>query len=122
MTSTYEHSLKSKNSYGYDEVATKILKINTPFIIFPICKKAITIVIMLSHIKCSVLNPPLYQKGDKQDVDNYRPILWLPSFSKVLEKLMFNWLLAHFNNNKFITSEQLGFPSNSSREKKLLLA
>jgi hypothetical protein len=29
-------SLKIKNSYGYDEISTKILKISCPFLSFPI--------------------------------------------------------------------------------------
>jgi hypothetical protein len=29
-------SLKTKNSYGYDEISTKILKISCPFLNFPI--------------------------------------------------------------------------------------
>ena len=29
-------SLKTENSYGYDEISTKILKISCPFISFPI--------------------------------------------------------------------------------------
>jgi len=38
---TYEidkiiRSLKTKNSYGYDEIPTRILKLSAPFIIFPL--------------------------------------------------------------------------------------
>ena len=38
-------TLKPKNSYGYDEISTKLLKISAPFISLPlnyICNKVIT--------------------------------------------------------------------------------
>jgi hypothetical protein len=41
----------------------------------------------------------------------------LTSFSKALENIIFNWLLAHFNNNNIIIPEQFGFLSNSSAER-----
>jgi hypothetical protein len=34
-------SLKTKNSYGYNEISTKILKISGPFISSPINKNAV---------------------------------------------------------------------------------
>ena len=35
---------------------------------------------------------PMHKGGEKDDVDNYRPILLLPVMSKILEKLMFKQL------------------------------
>ena len=34
----------------------------------------------------------LHKGGENNDVDNYRPILFLPVMSKIQEKLMFKWL------------------------------
>jgi len=50
-------------------------------------------------------------------VANYRSILLLSSFSKVMERVIFNRLLAHFNNNNIIVYAQFGFWSNSSTKK-----
>ena len=33
---------------------------------------------------------PVHKKGDKQVVNNYRPVSLLPTFWKILEKLLFN--------------------------------
>ena len=33
---------------------------------------------------------PIYKKGDKCKVDNYRPILLLNGISKIMERLVFN--------------------------------
>ena len=35
---------------------------------------------------------PLYKKGDRYDIQNYRPISLISVFAKLLEKLMFNRL------------------------------
>jgi len=37
---------------------------------------------------------PLFKKGNKQDIQNYRPIAVLSEFSKILEKIMYNRLLS----------------------------
>jgi Notch-like protein len=50
--------------------------------IFPDCLK-------YSEIK------PLFKKGDKQNISNYRPISILTSFSKVLEKAVHIQLYEH---------------------------
>jgi hypothetical protein len=69
-------SLKSKNSHGYDEVPTKLLKICAPYICSPltyICNKSISSGNFPDHFKYSIIKP-LYKKGDKMNVANYRPI------------------------------------------------
>jgi len=60
-------SLKLKNSYGYDEVPTRILKISLPYIIPPItylCNKAMSSGIFPSWIKSSQI-VPIFKKGAK---------------------------------------------------------
>jgi ribosomal protein S17 len=43
------------------------------------------------RLKYAVIKP-LYKKGDKVDITNYRPISMLTVFSKVLGKTMYNRL------------------------------
>ena len=35
---------------------------------------------------------PIYKAGDSSDISNYRPTSVLPSFPKILERLMYNSL------------------------------
>ena len=43
---------------------------------------------------------PIQKKGDKQTVENYRPVLLLPICGKILERLMFNEMFNIFIENK----------------------
>ena len=50
---------------------------------------------------------PVYKKGDKLNVCNYRPIPLLPLFSKVFEKVVYDSLYNHVRNT--ISGSQHGF-------------
>ena len=68
---------------------TKILKISSPFDSYPltyIYNKTFTTGFFPVHLKYTVIKP-IFNKGDKNNVANYRPISLPPSFSKVCEKL-----------------------------------
>jgi len=102
-------SLKSKNSHGYDEIPIKILKVSLPFIILPliyICNKSLLKGLFPTWLKFSQIIP-LWKKGKKSDISNYRPISLLTSFSKIFEKVIFNRLRNHLNN--ILAHEQYGF-------------
>jgi len=82
-------SLKWKNSHGYDEIPTKILKISLPFIISPltyVCNKSSSTGTFHTQLKYSQINP-IFKKGNKTEMSNYRPVSLLTSFSKVFKKL-----------------------------------
>ena len=63
---------------------------------------------------------PVHKKGDKQIVNNYRPVSFLPIFSKILEKLLFNSTMDFLEENNLLSSNQSGFRSNGSSESQLL--
>jgi hypothetical protein len=42
---------------------------------------------------------PIYKKGDKSSTSNYRPILLLPAFSKIFEKILYKRLYQHLTTN-----------------------
>jgi hypothetical protein len=46
---------------------------------------------------------PLYKKGNKKDINNYRPTSLLTSFSKILEKVLQIRLLDHLHKNNIIS-------------------
>jgi len=76
-------SLNTKNSHGYHEISTKMLKLSLPFILCPlthICNKSFSLCIFLDRLKYSEMKP-LLKKGDNLDISDYRPISILTSFS-----------------------------------------
>jgi hypothetical protein len=81
-------SLKTKNSYGYDEIFKKILKINCPFISSPInytCNKMLFWGVFLDRLKYATIKP-LHKNEDRCETSNYRPVSLLTSFSKYLKQ------------------------------------
>jgi len=52
---------------------------------------------------------PVFKKGDKMNLTNYRPISLLTSFSKVFEKALYRRLTEYFDNNKLLVANQYGF-------------
>jgi hypothetical protein len=60
---------------------------------------------------------PLLKKGYKENEANYRPISLLTSFSKVLEKIIYDRLLKHIETNNMLAAEQFGFRTSSSTER-----
>ena len=63
---------------------------------------------------------PVHKKGDKQVVDNYRPVSLLPIFGKILERLIFNSLFEFLHENNLLNENQSGFRPSDSCEYQLL--
>ena len=114
--------LKNKKSSGNDGVNNVILKFMLPFIIDP----------LIHLFNISLLNGvvpdkmkiakviPLFKKGDKLDINNYRPISLLSSLLKVLEKLVFKRTIAFLTSYNIINESQFGFRKNHSTSHALL--
>ena len=63
-------SLNSKNSYGYDEISTKTIKLSSPFIISSltrICNEILKTGIFPDRLKYALVKP-IYKKGNKCEI------------------------------------------------------
>jgi hypothetical protein len=60
---------------------------------------------------------PLFKKGDKKDMSNYRPISLLSAFSQVSEKVIYVRLYQNLINHSVLMNEQFGFKAKSSTAK-----
>lgn len=115
-------TLKNKSSSGHDEVPLKLIKyvgksllkplvhlINSSLItgIFPNCLKISKVV-------------PIYKKGERHEIGNYRPVSVLPSISKIYERVMYNRLVDHLQNNNLFDEQQHGFRKGKSTTTALL--
>ena len=52
---------------------------------------------------------PIYKTGDENDFGNYRPISFLPCFSKMLERIMYKWLYNRLLQNHILYQKQFGY-------------
>jgi hypothetical protein len=68
-----------------------------------------------SRLKCSEIKP-LFKKGGKSNISNYRPIPILTSFSKIIEKITCTKLIEHLNYNQILAEEQFAFRNKSSTD------
>jgi hypothetical protein len=112
------YSFKTKDSCGYDLISLRVLKLSTPYISSPlsyICNKIMQSGVFPERLKYSIIKP-LYKKGEKSLISNYRPISLLTSFSKIVEKVIFNRLIDHLNKYAILSPIQYGFQKNLCME------
>ena len=57
---------------------------------------------------------PVHKAGDRLLMDNYRPISLLPTFSKVMEKIVAERLTNFLNDNSLLSQWQFGFRTRHS--------
>ena len=57
---------------------------------------------------------PLFKAEDRDVFTNYRPISILPSFSKFLERMIYNRFLEYLNKYNILCDKQYGFRRNHS--------
>jgi hypothetical protein len=69
----------------------------------------------LDRLKYSGIKP-MYKKGDKTQITNYRPISLLPVFYKIFKKALYKRLYDHLFSNNTLVKEKIGFRCNISTE------
>jgi hypothetical protein len=109
-------SLKSNVSTGFDEISMSIVKRCLCYFIRPlvhIYNITLQTGIFPDMMKIAKIRP-LFKKGDRQDMQNYRPISILTSFTKILEKLIFKRLLSFLKRHNVLIDAQHGFMDNKS--------
>jgi hypothetical protein len=110
------NKLKGKFSAGFDDLPEILVKHCSHLIAKPlthIFNLSFKFGIFPDMMKKAKITP-LFKKGDRQDIRNYRPIAVLPVFSKILEKIMYNRLLSFVQKFKILTDELNGFRQNKS--------
>jgi len=111
-------SLKNKSSAGIDGIPDYIVKLCIELLKVPltnIYNASLELGTFPDKLKIAKVIP-VHKKGDTRDINNYRPIALLSIFSKLLEKLVYNRLIAFVEGNGVLTEDQLGFRTKRSTE------
>ena len=110
--------LKLKNATGIDGLPARLLKDSAVVI-----ADRVTHLLNLSIKSGTVPSEwkqakvvPLFKSGNKDDLDNYRPISILPILSKILEKAVFHQLHSYLSKNSLLSPYQSGFRASHSTQ------
>ena len=113
----YLDKTSSAKSPGIDGVHIKYIE-NVPEMWHAIVKLLNLILdlgVMPDRFKESVIRP-VFKKGSKSKVCNYRPIALLPLFEKILENHINICMRDYLNNSHFFTTSQYGFREGMGAE------
>ena len=111
-------SMKMSQSKGHDGISSELIKlINTDISssITVIINQSLTSGIFPDKLKIAKVTP-IFKKGNKKLICNYRPISVLPVISKVFETVLQEQLTEYFTTNNLFAPQQYGFRKNSSTE------
>ena len=114
--------LDPNKAHGHDMISIRILKMSGYAIMEPLFK------IFKNCLKCGIFPDdwrkgnivPIFKKGDKQNIKNYRPVSLLPICSKIFERTIYDNMLKYFLDNNLISPKQSGFRPRDSSINQLL--
>ena len=114
-------TLKNK-SCDINDFSAQIIKDNAQNLAFPLAfiyNQSLDQSSFPNRLKAARVTP-LYKKGAKTDMNNYRPISILNIFSKIFEKIM-KWYLVRFMvENNILSPNQYGFQKGRSTQDALI--
>lgn len=110
--------LRSDCAVGHDGISSQVLK-SVRHKIVPIlthiCNLCFNNGTFPTCLKKAIVHP-IHKSGDRDSVNNYRPISVLNTLSKVLEKAINNRLISFLEANEIISPSQYGFRKGKSTE------
>ena len=111
-------NLENKTTCGCDGISNKLLKLIKNEISKPITlivNQSLKTGIFPKAFKIAKVKP-IYKKGDKANLNNYRPISLLLTISKIFERVIHTQLYKYLSDNKLLCEQQYGFRSQHSTE------
>ena len=110
------NQLDTKKATGLDRIPSKLLKLSSSIVgpsLAYIFKSCINAEIFPNEWKIAKVTP-LFKKGSKRELGNYRPISVLPLVSKIFEKIIYRQLYDYLQDNSLLNTYQSGFRSMHS--------
>ena len=103
--------LSTSKVTGMDKISAKVLKVAASTIVpslTEIFNMSIDTDQFPSEWKAARVIP-LFKKGQRSMLDNYRPISILPVVSKVMERILYDQMYEYFNQKNLFSKHQFGF-------------
>ena len=115
-------NLEVKKTTGLDNLPPKLLKlaarILAPSLTFIFNQSLSSGIVPLEWKLARVT--PIFKKGKRQDVNNYRSISIIPVVAKVFERIIYDQFYKYLNDNDLLANCQSGFSSLHSTPTSLL--
>lgn len=105
------NKMKNKYSSGDDQIPTSIVKLSTSKtveVLNYIINNSLKFGIFPNQLKLAKI-VPLHKEGSLDNLNNYRPISLLPSFSKIFERVMCSRLISFMNKCELLSTTQHGY-------------
>ena len=116
------NDLPLSGATGSDAISTRMLKFSAAEVSSILAKLfniSISTETFPSRWKTAVVTP-IFKKGNRADISNYRPITILSSASKIFERLIDKQLRAFIEDNAILSRHQHGFRRHHSCQTALL--
>jgi hypothetical protein len=114
--------LIANKAYGHDRISPRLLIESGSSLLTPLAhlfNKSISLGTFPKSWKIANVIP-IFKKGCKSTLNNYRPVSLLCSLSKIFERLVFKHVYNHFRDNFLISVWQSGFLPGSSTVTQLI--
>jgi len=103
--------INKRNTMGLDKIPCKLLKLASGIVgrsLSSMFKRSVETGFFPNKWKAAKVTP-IFKKGTKSDLNNYRPISVLPIVSKIFETIIFQQLYDYLNKYKLLNNYQSGF-------------
>ena len=105
------NKLNKSKATGLDKISAKFIRECADLICIPICdifNQSISLGIFPDDWKCARVTP-LFKQGDRDNLNNYRPISVISAAAKVFERIAYDQLNAYLEQHDIICKYQSGF-------------
>jgi len=93
--------LSNSKSAGFDNIGPKLIKDVSSIIHDPLVH-IFNMSLQNGCVSDKLKVIPVFKKGDRSQLTNYRPISLLSIFDKLLEKLMYSKLISYLDQNNIL--------------------
>lgn len=111
-------SLANKSSndvFGFSALLIKKIDLQILDVLCPLINACFQHAVFPDCLKRAVVIP-IFKRGERKELNNYRPISLLPIFSKIFEKLLKSQLLQFLERHGCLSGNQYGFRVGRSAE------